>query len=132
MGRTCSINVIAWDAGREKLIVDILTQQASQHKDFAKKIVKHANKIVENSIGDKWWVDTLPRIWAKVKRSVIDSGIVSEDEAVAQGMVGDDDDENQGEEEEVHHKKLKRLAKASTAEHASPKKLKKETKYATA
>lgn len=88
LGRLCDIDVAKWNAGREELIINILLQQASQHEDFAKKIVKYGDRVFENSMPDKWWVDAMPRIWEKVRRMLM---LVDD---TKKGVVEDDDDQD--------------------------------------
>ena len=125
MGRNCKIDVTAWDAGREELIANILFEQASQHQDFAKKIIKCGDNIVENSMGDRWWVGTMPRIWKVVRQMVVDKfpTLVDDDEDDE-----DDEDEAQHDDEKekaVHHKPKKHLKRLSKPVDDSSKKPKK-------
>jgi predicted NAD-dependent protein-ADP-ribosyltransferase YbiA (DUF1768 family) len=137
LGCHCSIDVKAWDAGREDLITDILTEQAKQHQDFAKLIIKYAGKVVENSMGDKWWIDTMPNIWKAVKEAIVDQfpflvtdgDAHEDDEVVEEDDEGEEEAEGEAEEEEVQvklQKKLKRVPKgASSADRGSFHKSKK-------
>ena len=64
MGRSCPIDVTAWDANRKKLMTEILRMQVEQHDDLKDAVRDHGDDYVEDVMkGDLFWSATLPDIW---------------------------------------------------------------------
>ncbi|MEC8040700.1 MAG: hypothetical protein VX181_08315, partial [Pseudomonadota bacterium] len=72
-------------------------------------------KIIENSMGDRWWNDTMPRVWEAVKEMVVDQlptdGEADEDDAAedAHDVVEAGEEQEEEEEEQEEEANCRRL-----------------------
>ena len=76
LGRTCTIDVAAWDAGREDLMFSILKKQAIQHSAFKQRILDYADADIHHDClsHDPFWSKTLPVIWKRLHAALDDAG----------------------------------------------------------
>ena len=71
LGRTCTIDVAAWDSGRKDLMTDILRAQMEQHEDLRDAVREHADDYHEDIMrGDAYWCATLPVIWYELQKEL--------------------------------------------------------------
>ena len=72
LGRTCTIDVAAWDSGRKDLMTAILRAQMEQHDELRDAVRDHADDYYEDVMrGDAYWCATLPVIWQDLQRELM-------------------------------------------------------------
>ena len=74
MSREYDINVETWDKGRASVMEDIVMEQAIQHDDMKKFLVKHCDREIAASgvSGSAFWSKTIKKIYSRVVCALID------------------------------------------------------------
>ena len=70
LGRSKTIDIGKWDAGRLSLIIDILYEQAMQNAKIRNAILTYADADYtdDSAPPDPWWQQNLSSIWKQVKK----------------------------------------------------------------
>ena len=63
-GRDADLDVDAWDANKDKLMLNLIVNQAKQNDNMLKTLIKYKDKeVTVTDLPDAYWPATLPRIY---------------------------------------------------------------------
>ena len=63
-GRDADLDVDAWDANKDKLMLNLIVEQAKQNEEMLDTLIKYKDKeVIVTDLPDVYWPATLPRIY---------------------------------------------------------------------
>ena len=102
-GRDADLDIDAWDANKNRLMLNLIIVQAKQNEEMLKTLVKYKDKeVIVTDLPDVYWPATLPGIYQKAGRHLYSAILKrkADEDAAESYEEGEEDEESEDEEGE--------------------------------
>eukprot|EP00966_Prymnesium_polylepis_P154032 3556925-Prymnesium_polylepis.1 len=96
-GRDADLDVDAWDANKNRLMLNLIIEQAKQNEEMLNTLIKYKDKeVIVTDLPDVYWLATLPRIYQEAGNKLHKTMKLLKDDVLKRRYI----DKEEGEEEE--------------------------------